>query len=104
MILLDSDVMIDLLRQYPPATSWFDTLDDEEELPSLKRGPKARAGGLKRLPLLLFGLGIVLVVDLQGLLLYNNEQQGMFHGFPQRTLSGDIIPKNSVYLAGLSHS
>jgi hypothetical protein len=32
MILLDSDVMIDLLRQYPPATGWFDTLDDEEEL------------------------------------------------------------------------
>jgi predicted nucleic acid-binding protein len=32
MILLDSDVMIDLLRQYPPATRWFDTLDDEEEL------------------------------------------------------------------------
>jgi predicted nucleic acid-binding protein len=32
MILLDSDVMIDLLRQYPPATGWFDALDDEEEL------------------------------------------------------------------------
>jgi hypothetical protein len=32
MILLDSDVMVDLLRQYPPATKWFDTLDDEEEL------------------------------------------------------------------------
>jgi len=32
MILLDSDVMIDLLRQYPPAMRWFDTLDDEEEL------------------------------------------------------------------------
>jgi hypothetical protein len=32
MILLDSDVMIDLLRQYPPATRWFDALDDEEEL------------------------------------------------------------------------
>ena len=32
MILLDSDVMIDLLRQYPPATEWFDGLDDEEEL------------------------------------------------------------------------
>ena len=28
-------------------------------------------GGLNRLPLLLFGLGIVLVVDWQGLLLYN---------------------------------
>jgi predicted nucleic acid-binding protein len=32
MILLDSDVMIDLLRQYPPAMKWFDTLDDEEEI------------------------------------------------------------------------
>jgi len=35
---------------------------------------KSEAGGLKRLPLLLFGLGIVLVVDLPGLLLYNIEQ------------------------------
>jgi len=32
MILLDSDVMIDLLRQYPPAMRWFNALDDEEEL------------------------------------------------------------------------
>jgi len=32
MILLDSDVMIDLLRQYPPAMRWFDALNDEEEL------------------------------------------------------------------------
>ena len=32
MILLDSDVMIDLLRQYLPAMRWFDALDDEEEL------------------------------------------------------------------------
>ena len=32
MILLDSDVMIDLLRQYPPAMKWFDALNDEEEL------------------------------------------------------------------------
>jgi len=32
MILLDSDVMIDLLRQYPPAIGWFDALDDEEKL------------------------------------------------------------------------
>jgi len=32
MILLDSDVMIDLLRQYPPAMKWFDTLDEEESL------------------------------------------------------------------------
>ena len=35
----------------------------------------SRAGGSKRFPLLLFGLGIVLVVDLQGLLLYNHEQR-----------------------------
>jgi len=32
MILLDSDVMIDLLRQYPPAIGWFDALDDQEEI------------------------------------------------------------------------
>ncbi|MCD4738809.1 MAG: PIN domain-containing protein [Anaerolineae bacterium] len=32
MILLDSDVMIDLLRQYPPAVKWFDTLEDKEKL------------------------------------------------------------------------
>jgi len=32
MILLDSDVMIDLLRQHHPAVAWFDTLDEEEEL------------------------------------------------------------------------
>jgi len=32
MILLDSDVMIDLLRQYPPATQWFDALDEDEEV------------------------------------------------------------------------
>ena len=32
-----------------------------------------QAGGLKCLPLLLFGLGSVLVVDLQGFLLYNIE-------------------------------
>lgn len=32
MILLDSDVLIDLLRQYPPAISWFDTLPDGEVL------------------------------------------------------------------------
>ena len=30
MILLDSDVMIDLLRQCPPAVAWLDTLGDEE--------------------------------------------------------------------------
>jgi predicted nucleic acid-binding protein len=32
MILLDSDVMIDLLRQYPPAVAWFDALDEDEEI------------------------------------------------------------------------
>lgn len=32
MILLDSDVMIDLLRQYPSAMRWFDTLDEDEEV------------------------------------------------------------------------
>ena len=32
MILLDSDVLIDLLRNYPPATEWFDTLHEDEEL------------------------------------------------------------------------
>ena len=32
MLLLDTDVMIDLLRQYPSAVEWFDTLDDDEEI------------------------------------------------------------------------
>jgi predicted nucleic acid-binding protein len=32
MILLDSDVLIDLLRQHPPAVGWFDALDEEDEL------------------------------------------------------------------------
>jgi len=32
MILLDSDVMIDLLRQYPPAMRWFDALGEEVEI------------------------------------------------------------------------
>ena len=30
MILLDTDVMIDLLRQYPPAVEWLDSLGSEE--------------------------------------------------------------------------
>jgi len=30
MIILDSDVMIDLLRQHPPAVAWLDSLGDEE--------------------------------------------------------------------------
>ena len=32
MILLDSDIMIDLLRQFLPAIDWLDSLPDEEEL------------------------------------------------------------------------
>jgi predicted nucleic acid-binding protein len=32
MILLDSDVLIDLLRKYPPAVEWFDALPEDEEL------------------------------------------------------------------------
>jgi len=30
MILLDTDVMIDLLRQYPPAVAWINSLGNEE--------------------------------------------------------------------------
>ena len=30
MLILDSDVMIDLLRQYSPALDWLESLDDEE--------------------------------------------------------------------------
>jgi predicted nucleic acid-binding protein len=32
MILLDSDVLIDLLRRHPPAVGWFDRLHEDEEL------------------------------------------------------------------------
>lgn len=32
MILLDSDVLIDLLRKYPPAAAWFNALHEDEEL------------------------------------------------------------------------
>jgi len=32
MILLDSDVLIDLLRNYPRATEWFDALHEDEEV------------------------------------------------------------------------
>ena len=32
MILLDSDVLIDLLRKYPPAVGWLDALYEDEEL------------------------------------------------------------------------
>lgn len=34
-----------------------------------------REGGLNCLPLLLFGLGIALAIDLQGLLVYNIKQR-----------------------------
>ena len=30
MLLVDTDVMIDLLRQYPPALAWLDSLGEEE--------------------------------------------------------------------------
>ncbi len=30
MKILDSDIMIDLLRQYPPAVAWLNSLGDEE--------------------------------------------------------------------------
>lgn len=30
MIVLDTDVMIDVLRQYPPAVNWLDALGEEE--------------------------------------------------------------------------
>jgi len=32
MILLDSDIMIDLFREYPPAKIWFDSIDDSETM------------------------------------------------------------------------
>jgi predicted nucleic acid-binding protein len=32
MILLDSDILIDLLRRHPPAVAWFDTLYEDEEM------------------------------------------------------------------------
>ena len=32
MVLLDSDVMVDLLRQFAPALAWLDTLGDDEIL------------------------------------------------------------------------
>jgi predicted nucleic acid-binding protein len=30
MILLDTDVMIDVLRRYPPAVAWLESLGNEE--------------------------------------------------------------------------
>jgi hypothetical protein len=32
VILLDSDVLIDLLRRHPPAVQWLDALHEDEEL------------------------------------------------------------------------
>jgi hypothetical protein len=32
MILLDTDILIDLLRNFPPALKWFDTLPEDEYL------------------------------------------------------------------------
>jgi len=32
MILLDSDVMIDLFREFPPAKEWFDSIDNSEAM------------------------------------------------------------------------
>ena len=32
MIFLDSDVMIDLFREYLPAKDWFDSIDDSETM------------------------------------------------------------------------
>ena len=33
MIMADTDVMVDLLRSYPPAAQWLESLDDEVILP-----------------------------------------------------------------------
>lgn len=30
MIILDTDIMVDLLRQYPPAQNWLKALGEEE--------------------------------------------------------------------------
>jgi len=30
VVLIDTDVMIDVLRQYPPALKWFESLGEEE--------------------------------------------------------------------------
>lgn len=32
MILLDSDILVDLLRRHPPASRWFDSLHEDEEI------------------------------------------------------------------------
>jgi hypothetical protein len=33
MVMLDTDVMVDLLRQYPPAVAWLESLEEEIILP-----------------------------------------------------------------------
>ena len=50
-----------------------------------------QAGGLNCLSLLLIGLGIVLVVDLQGLLLYNIEYRGIVPRVSAKSLSSSRI-------------
>ncbi|MFQ5814840.1 MAG: hypothetical protein ACE5I2_16805, partial [Anaerolineae bacterium] len=40
-------------------------------------------------------LGIVLAVDLQGLLVYDIEQRGMSHGFPQKAPVWGYMWKNA---------
>jgi predicted nucleic acid-binding protein len=35
MFLLDTDILIDLLRRYPPAVTWFNTLTETPAVPSL---------------------------------------------------------------------
>jgi predicted nucleic acid-binding protein len=32
MIFLDSDIMIDLFREYSPAVNWFDSINDKETM------------------------------------------------------------------------
>ena len=53
---------------------------------ALDRLPKNVAGGLNRPPLLLFGLGLVLVVDLEEVLLYNTSNEGLSRGFPLKQI------------------
>jgi hypothetical protein len=50
MILLDSDVLIDLLRKHSPAMAWFDALQDDG-----RRGRRRHCG--QRLWLVQCGMG-----------------------------------------------
>ena len=36
MIMLDSDVLIDLLRKHPPAVAWFDALQEDDFIPGIQ--------------------------------------------------------------------